>query len=82
MYESHVSGREAVPSPLHRILVPVLAVLFSAFAFGAAHGAEQLGDLTGPWQLFVDDHLVAESSQLSRVWHAFEKHAGNPLLRA
>ncbi len=43
---------------------------------------KSLGDLSGPWQLFVDDSMVAEKSNLERTYHAFEKHGNNPLLVA
>lgn len=39
-----------------------------------------LGDLSGPWQLFVDDHLVASRSNVTRRYHAFQKHPANPLV--
>jgi len=48
----------------------------------SAADARSLGDLTGPWRLFVDDHLVAEKSNVVRTYHAFEKHAANPVLVA
>lgn len=41
-----------------------------------------LGDLSGNWQLFVDDHLVESKSGVERRYHAFEKHPGNPVLTA
>ena len=41
-----------------------------------------LGDLTGDWQLFVDDHLVEAKTAVERRYHAFGKHAGNPVLTA
>jgi hypothetical protein len=41
--------------------------------------ARSLGDLSGPWQLFVDDYLIAESANLVRTYHAFEKYPGNPV---
>ncbi len=37
-------------------------------------------DLTGPWQLFVDDAGIAEKTKATRVYHAFEKAASNPVL--
>lgn len=37
-------------------------------------------DLTGPWQLFVDDAGIAEKVNVTRVYHAFEKAASNPVL--
>lgn len=42
--------------------------------------ARSLGDLTGPWQLFVDDSLVAKKTRVVRSYHAFTKHAKNPVL--
>ena len=39
-----------------------------------------LGDLTGPWELVVDDHLIQEKQGLVRRYHAFRKHAANPVL--
>jgi len=38
------------------------------------------GDLTGPWQLFVDDYLVSSKSGITRTYHRFEKYPGNPVL--
>lgn len=64
-----------------RLPLLVLAALLVTVA-NPGRAAEQLGDLTGPWQLFVDDHLIAESDNLVRVYHAFEKHAGNPVMTA
>ena len=40
-----------------------------------------LGDLTGPWELVVDDHLIQEKQGLVRRYHPFRKHAGNPVLK-
>ena len=37
-------------------------------------------DLTGPWQLFVDDSVVAGKAGLTRTYHPFQKYAGNPVL--
>ena len=61
-------------------MVPVF-MLWTATA-AAAEGAKSLGDLTGPWQLLVDDHLIAEKANVARTYHAFEKHPGNPVLVA
>ncbi len=33
-----------------------------------------------PWQLLVDDYLVQEKVNVVRTYHAFEKHARNPVL--
>jgi hypothetical protein len=45
-----------------------------------ALAAKSLNDLTGPWQLFVDDHLVASKTNIERRYHPFEKCSGNPVL--
>jgi hypothetical protein len=39
-----------------------------------------LGDLTGPWELLLDDHLVASKENVVRTYHAFKKHPGNPII--
>src|SRR5580765_6440715 len=44
--------------------------------------AKSLGDLTGPWQLMVDDSLIAGKVDVVRTYHPFQKNAGNPLLVA
>ena len=44
--------------------------------------ARGLDDLTGPRQLFVDDYLVAEKTNVKRTYHRFTKYAGNPVLSA
>ncbi len=44
--------------------------------------AEPLGDLTGPWVLFVDDFPVETRTGLARTYHPFQKFAGNPVLQA
>ncbi|MBN1513912.1 MAG: LamG domain-containing protein [Phycisphaerae bacterium] len=50
---------------------------------GPAHAAERsLGDLSGSWILFVDDHAVESMRGVCRHYHAFEKHSANPLLVA
>lgn len=45
-------------------------------------GPRPLGDLTGPWQLLLDDALIDEKAGVTRTYHAFEKHPGNPILVA
>jgi len=45
-----------------------------------ALAARSLNDLTGPWQLFVDDHIVASKTNIDRRYHPFEKYSGNPVL--
>jgi hypothetical protein len=63
--------RHATPAG---ILVLVLA------AGGMAAPPRSLNDLTGPWQLFVDDYVVSSREHVARKYHAFEKHPSNPLL--
>jgi len=45
-----------------------------------AAGSKSLGDLTGAWQLFVDDYLVAAKNHVVRTYHPFEKYRGNPIM--
>ncbi|MCX8090235.1 MAG: LamG domain-containing protein [Verrucomicrobiae bacterium] len=47
-------------------------------AWGGA--VRSLNDLSGPWQLFVDDHLIASRNNVTRRYHAFKKHPANPLV--
>ena len=51
-----------------------------SIASAADRPVRALGDLTGPWQLFVDDYLVAEKTNVVRAYHPFTKYAGNPVL--
>lgn len=37
-------------------------------------------DLSGPWQLFVDDIGIESRENVSRVYHSFEKSSSNPVL--
>ncbi len=62
-----------------------IAVLLGALCLPPVEArgqAKGLGDLTGPWQLLVDDHVVASRTGVVRTYHAFEKYAGNPVLPA
>jgi hypothetical protein len=59
------------------------AVWIVAGAFPAPPAANKsLGDLTGPWQLFVDDYLLTEKENVARTYHAFEKYRQNPVMTA
>jgi hypothetical protein len=51
-------------------------------AGGGSTGPRPLGDLTGPWQLFLDDVLIDEQSDVTRSYHAFDKHPANPIMVA
>lgn len=66
---------------MFRRVIVVLAWVLGV-GVGASFAAGQLGDLTGPWQLFVDDHLIASSEGVDRVYHAFEKHPASPVMVA
>ena len=64
-----------------RGFVGLAAVLLAGGTAAAAeHGRQPLGDLTGPWRLFVDDYPVAESRNVTRTYHPFDKYEGNPVL--
>ena len=53
----------------------VILLLASRCAFAG----KSVGDLTGPWQLFLDDYLVASKENVVRAYHPFEKYPGNPV---
>lgn len=58
----------------------LLAATLAATALANAPGVKSTSDMTGPWQLFIDDHLIASRAGLQRTWHPFEKYAGNPVI--
>mgnify|MGYP005835242673 CR=1 FL=1 len=58
----------------------MVALCGLAGGMSRADVARSLGDLTGPWQLFVDDHLIAAKEKVTRRYHPFEKHADRPVL--
>jgi len=41
---------------------------------------QSLDDLTSPWVLLVDDHLVDERGGATRTYHAFRKDPRNPVI--
>ena len=47
-----------------------------------AWAAASVDDLTGPWQLLVDDFPVAAKTNVARTYHPLRKYAGNPVLVA
>lgn len=59
-----------------------IACLISLFVTSNASAVQSLSDLTGPWQLFVDNSIIAKKSGLTRSYHAFDKYSGNPVLQA
>ena len=58
-------------------------LLWTACACGdqAVTESRSLSDMTGYWQLFVDDHLISVLEKTTRTFHPFEKYAGNPVLK-
>ena len=62
----------------------IMIVVFVLLAFSTVEAADTkaMGDLTGPWQLLVDDYLIEEKTGVVRKYHPFEKYAGNPVLVA
>ena len=63
--------------------LPALATSLAAallLTASAAPAARSVGDLTGPWQLFVDDHLIASKDKVVRRYHAFQKYTNNPII--
>ncbi|MEO5997710.1 MAG: LamG-like jellyroll fold domain-containing protein [Chitinophagaceae bacterium] len=41
-----------------------------------------LSDLTGPWQLLIDDYLIDNKENIHRTYHPFTKNPNNPILVA
>ncbi len=62
-------------------MVTLMAIVFVALGAGVPASTQKSpADLTGPWQLFVDDGVIAGKENVTRTYHAFEKHPGNPVL--
>lgn len=60
----------------------VLATLGTAGPhWAAAEPARVSEQLTGPWQLFIDDHVVASKQNVLRHYHPFRKQPGGPLIK-
>ncbi|HPU25184.1 MAG TPA: hypothetical protein PK458_03285 [Phycisphaerae bacterium] len=66
------------------VSVCLAAVIVNPNASGQSPASQRsLNDLTGPWQLFIDDYLIASrDATIERVYHAFEKYPGNPIMVA
>lgn len=43
---------------------------------------QSFADLTGSWQLLVDDYLVDKKENIKRTYHSFTKYQENPVLVA
>ncbi len=54
----------------------VLFLLLSA----SLYAQRSLNDLSGPWQLFVDDSVLVARTNLTRTYHPFQKYEDNPVL--
>lgn len=66
-------------TPLTLILPGALLALLAP---SAAFAGKPVGDLTGAWQLFVDDYLIASKDNVVRRYHAFQKYTNNPIIVA
>lgn len=84
MEECTVCGRMASSAKRLMGMMLVGNLVIGLLVFGNVAMAEErsLGDLTGPWQLFVDDYLVASKTGVLRQYHPFTKYAGNPVMTA
>ena len=68
--------------------ISVLAVLVAPSQAAAQNASEpkRLPEIkssermNGPWQLFVDDHLIASKKNVTRRYHSFQKQPGNPII--
>ena len=69
---SRLRSRGLIPVFLLFLLVPASLPVSAQESF--------LGDLTGPWQLLVDDYLIEERRGVVRTWHPLKKHPANPVL--
>ena len=63
-------------------LLAATPLLFLALGLdpSLATAAESVSNLTGSWQLFVDDYLIAEKTNVVRTYHPFEKYPQNPVI--
>ena len=62
------------------LFVMVTVLLVSGDDASGSGPEKSLGDLTGPWQLFVDDYLVEEKVRVKRTYHPLQKDPRNPIL--
>lgn len=70
-------------APAARILSGFVQLLLGGTLWAtAAATPRSQGDLTGPWQLLADDHLVADKVNVRRTYHPFVKYPGNPVVTA
>jgi len=57
-----------------------VALLILLLASYSALAEKSVGDLTGPWQLFVDDYLIKGKVNVVRTYHPFKQYADNPIV--
>ncbi len=69
-----------MPSSSLPLLTLTLALAAGSVARAATPAAKPPGDLTGPWQLFIDDSAIRDKTDVTRRYHRFEKHPRNPVL--
>ena len=63
------------------VAISILFVLATAGASPTAGETARVTDrMTGSWQLFIDDYLIASKTNVVRRYHQFRKHRGNPLI--
>lgn len=63
-----------------RTVVAVCMTSAAMVSLAAAAEPRITADLAGPWQLLIDDHVVAAKQNVVRRYHSFRKHPGNPLI--
>ncbi len=78
-------GRARLAAPVNGLwrttsMVFLMLVVLLGPAAQQGRAAGSLDDLTGPWQLFVDDFPVAGRTNVVRTYHPFQKYTNNPVL--
>lgn len=62
------------------VVLSLACTLCGGIAVPDAHAQRGPNDLTGPWQLVVDDFAILSRSNVVRRYHPFGKYANNPVL--
>ncbi len=71
-----------MPHYFHIFFSLVLLVLLPDEQKYPGNTDENFTDLTGSWQLLVDDYVIEEKNNVVRTYHPFEKYPDNPVLVA
>ena len=58
-----------------------LALVFGSFCSVGASGSEEAISIGSYRQLFIDDHLIAKTDNVTRRLHPVNKYSGNPIVR-